>query len=201
METPVWLTDGLLRIAQERPQMSDVLNLKSPRASEAIFLYNIRMVLMTHVITGASVSSLVPEYPVAGFVFGLASHFILDSIPHWDYKLNSESISPEKENNFKIDKNFITDLLKIGIDFLLGLGLVYLFLKNFNLAVIFGIVGGVLPDFLWIVSKYLKCEPFTSICRFHKFVHSKKDLNSWKFWGPALQITVTFLIIFVFKLL
>ena len=48
------------------------------------------MVLTTHAVAGATLATLVPNHPLWGFVIGFGSHFVLDSIPHWDYSLKSK---------------------------------------------------------------------------------------------------------------
>ena len=42
------------------------------------------MVLVPHMLVGAAIGSQVSSYWLA-FLFGLMSHYLLDSLPHWDY--------------------------------------------------------------------------------------------------------------------
>jgi len=79
------------------------------------------MVLATHAITGGAVATLTPGNPALGFLLGLLSHFLLDSIPHWDYRLASKKEDEDNplETSMDMGKDFIRDLFVMGIDLLL----------------------------------------------------------------------------------
>ena len=132
------------------------------------------MTLTSHAIVGAALASAVPTHPLVAFSLGFCSHFLLDAIPHWDYHLNS--MQEDKENplasDMKIGKSFLFDLCKIGLDFLLGFVLAFLFFGRSgnapaNLTLLCGGLGAVLPDFLHFVYFKWKHEPFRSIEKFH----------------------------------
>ena len=110
------------------------------------------MVLSTHVITGGAVATLAPGNPALGFILGFASHFLLDSIPHWDYVLASKKTSGNDPLDTSMDmgKDFIRDLFVMGFDFLIGMIVVYslLYSDSLRFTLMAGIIGGVLPDFL-----------------------------------------------------
>ena len=76
------------------------------------------MTLTTHAVVGAAIATSMPNHPVIGFTLAFASHFVLDAIPHWDYKLSSQKTDNVNSLNdyMIIDRNFFIDLLKIGID-------------------------------------------------------------------------------------
>ena len=65
------------------------------------------MTLTTHAIFGAGLASLMPEHPVAAFIAGFASHFVLDAIPHWDYAILSESVDPNFGKKIIVDRTLI----------------------------------------------------------------------------------------------
>lgn len=159
------------------------------------------MILTTHAITGAAIASTMPNHPIVGFVLGFGSHFLLDSIPHWDYKLGS--ISEDKENpmntDIKINKTFIFDLSKIASDGLIGLILsLYIFAFVLNsqgnssliLATFAGAIGGMLPDALQFVYFKFRREPLVSLQKFHMFIHTKVKLNSRPLIGITSQILI-----------
>ena len=45
------------------------------------------LILATHAIVGAATASQIPNHPVIALLAGIASHFAIDAIPHWDYPL------------------------------------------------------------------------------------------------------------------
>ena len=152
------------------------------------------MVLSTHAVIGAAVAQLFPTHPLVGFTLGFASHFVADAIPHWHYHVGSvvrEEGSKKGVDMVFRNKHFPYDLLKIGTDGLLGLGLAVFFFGASSpvlfSATVFGAVGGMLPDALQFVYWKWKHEPLASLQRFHHWVHAKSDLNARAFVGPAFQ--------------
>ena len=70
------------------------------------------MILTPHILAGAAIGANSSNFLTA-FIFGLASHFVLDALPHWDYI-------------DKIDISRPSHLIKIGLDFILGIIIVLL---------------------------------------------------------------------------
>lgn len=165
------------------------------------------MVLTTHAITGAAIASIIPTHPVLGFVLGFVSHFVLDSIPHWDYKLLSSSKDEKNpmNNDMVINKNFITDLFRIGLDFSFGLILVYLFFgmsesRDFLIALCAGAIGGVLPDALQFVYFKFRHEPIYSLQKFHIWIHSNVSLKHRVLLGVTTQMLFIVIVVLLQKL-
>ena len=136
------------------------------------------MVLTTHSITGAAFAGLLATDPALAFTVGLASHYLFDSIPHWDYKLLSVSKEDDKLD-FKIgSSNFTFDISRIAFDLLLGLVVsYYLFVSvaGFSwLIILAGVIGGVLPDFLQFLNSKVKNRPLAWSQKFHDFFHAEK---------------------------
>ena len=168
------------------------------------------MILTTHAITGAAIASTMPNYPIAGFALGFCSHFLLDSIPHWDYKL--ASISEDKENpmnnDIKINRAFLLDFSKIASDGLIGLGLslfIFAYILNYqgnsNLitATFAGAIGGMLPDALQFIYWKFRREPLVSLQRFHMYIHTRIKLNSRPVIGITSQIVIILCVIGLFS--
>ena len=166
------------------------------------------MTLTAHAIVGASVASLMPSHPVLGFATGFASHFLLDAIPHWDYRLASvkEDSSNPMNNDIFFNINFIFDLFKMSLDAILGI-FIALFLFGFsNLnpasAIFWGAIGALAPDALQFVYLKWKHEPIVSIHQFHILrVHSKKSFNDSPILGIFLQIVVIVFFVTIAKFL
>ncbi len=133
---------------------------------------------------------------VFGFSIGFGSHFILDSIPHWDYKLRSSKRNKQKPltNDIIIGKDFYIDLIKIGLDALLGLALPLFFLgflqHQLILMILCGAIGGMTPDFLQFVYFKWRHEPLISLQKFHISMHAKTGLNDKPLLGVLCQTAI-----------
>jgi len=155
------------------------------------------MILVTHAVVGAGLSTVARANPVFAFGIGFISHFILDAIPHWDYPLQSSTKTQDSnplDADFIIGKAFYRDITKIGVDFLAGILLSYLFfaygssLHSFvRSGVLWGAVGSMTPDFLQFVYTKVRKEPLISLQKFHIFMHTEKRLSARPVLGPALQ--------------
>jgi hypothetical protein len=160
------------------------------------------MTLSTHAVAGAFVGALVSQNLAVAAVVGFASHFLLDAIPHWDYKLASshqDRANPMNNDIDAFDRHFIIDLAKIGLDVVLGLGIVFLLFQNSSFSVIvgafIGAVFGMLPDPLQFVYMKFRREPFVSLQKFHMFMHAKTHLDTRPVLGIGSQlILITFII-------
>ena len=155
------------------------------------------MVLATHSIVGASVAMMMPNHPVLGFCAGFASHFVLDAIPHWDYKLHSVKEDKEKPMNTDMNvfsKMFLLDISKIFLDIMIGMALLYVFFgnKNLSVALFAGAVGGMLPDVLQFVYWKIRKWPFTHLQKIHDWAHTKKKLKHRPILGFIFQLTLIF---------
>jgi len=120
------------------------------------------MVLTPHAIVGATLAGLVPEHPLVGFAFGFISHFVLDAIPHWDYQLDF----------FTTNSLSRGDLIKLTVDFVLGLSLIWFFAP----ALVWGALGGLTPDALQFVYQKTGSRLLASLQRFHLWIHAEKKL-------------------------
>lgn len=165
------------------------------------------MTLTTHAVTGAALASLIPNQPMVGFAVGFLSHFILDAIPHWDYSLGS--MKKDKDNPLNddmiINKDFVKDILKIGLDAALGLLLSYLifgfYLKFSVLMILSGALGSMAPDALQFIYMKWRHEPIVSLQRFHIWIHSKIRLDNRPIIGVGSQIMLILLVVWLIKLI
>src|SRR5262249_4316826 len=78
------------------------------------------MILSTHAIVGAAIASFLPSHSTTAFVLGFASHFVLDTIPHWDYPIRSASVDTEIGAPVTFDRALLRDVVVIGSDGLIG---------------------------------------------------------------------------------
>jgi hypothetical protein len=163
------------------------------------------MTLTTHAIVGAAIAASMPNHPVIGFTLAFASHFILDAIPHWDYKLSSQKtdgVNPLNDDMI-INKDFFVDLSKIGLDAGCGILLVLLVFTLYSPHLFWiplvGVFGAILPDALQFVYFKWRHQPLTSLQRFHIWIHAKHRLDDKPFVGVLLQIALIAIVIFISK--
>lgn len=154
------------------------------------------MTLTTHGILGAATASFFPGfYPLAWFA-SFVSHFFADAIPHWDYQTKSakKNLNP-LANDFIITKESLGDLVKIGLDFNLGLILsllIFPFPEYDPWLILGGAFFAILPDPLQFAYWKIRREPLTSLQRLHIAIHAKTRIRDWRI-GVPLQITIVLL--------
>ncbi|MDP2676166.1 MAG: hypothetical protein Q8O83_00560 [bacterium] len=139
------------------------------------------MILTTHVLGAAVLTKpLLGLHPVLLFVGALASHYLLDIIPHRDYKLDAVI----REGQGKTAKflgihreRLFGDVLKIFIDGAVGAGILFFIIRP-EISIVglvpFGaiVLGAVLPDILQPMFWFFPKGPMPFIHRFHKWVHT-----------------------------
>ncbi len=154
------------------------------------------MTLGTHAAVGAAIATAFPAHPAAAFAAGFVSHFVLDSIPHWDYSLRSmrnKGDSPLQNDMEVWTKDFAVDILKMGADLLLGtaLGLyVFVIVGGSPLVLILaGAAGAVTPDAFHFIYFKIRREPLTTLQRFHIFIQDSIKVKNAAL-GVILQVAV-----------
>lgn len=158
------------------------------------------MVLATHLVTGGILGRALAN-PWTALFFGLLSHFLLDAIPHWDYRLGSRRANKNDklDVDMAINRDFGIDLAKIGIDLTVGVVVLFLTGKLFawpvSATIIWGAIGGVLPDFLQFVYFKLRWPALRQLQRFHIWVHAERKLDDWPVLGPLLQVILALAVI------
>lgn len=140
------------------------------------------MTLTTHAVVGAAMASLVPQNPLLGFTLGFASHFCLDSIPHWAQgEVLLRSVHKETANPLSRrvggGKAFVRDVSIVLADSALGFGaavliLFYLFHVPLHI-VLLGALAGQMPDGLQFI--YIKLRPkfMDGLQRFHESIQEE----------------------------
>jgi hypothetical protein len=162
---------------------------------------------MTHAIAGAAVAELFPSNPTAAFIAAFLSHFVMDAIPHWNYKLLSHKKNPSDPLNgdMVMGKKFIIDISKIFLDFSSGIILSLLLFKHQSdyqaSILILGALGGMLPDALQFAYWKLKIEPFRSLQKLHRWVHTKHEIINHPIFGVISQAAIIAIIVIASRLL
>jgi hypothetical protein len=156
------------------------------------------MILSTHAILGRAIGSLMPGHPVLAFATGIASHFAIDAIPHWDYPLRSISVKPGGRSALVLNRSLLRDLGLITLDACVGLGIaLWLYASPAAVtAVVLGALGAMLPDPLQVAHKLYPREPLRSLQRFHVRIHTKRSLD-WPL-GVSSQLSFVLLVVALF---
>jgi hypothetical protein len=160
------------------------------------------LTLTTHAIVGAAIASAMPTYPSLAIAAAFVSHFLLDAIPHWDYPILSDSVNPNVAASMKYDRALLADMLRIGIDAMLGITLALLFLAktgDFTL-VLCGAIAAILPDALQFAYVRFPREPLISLQRFHCWMHASQSLRERPMLGLFAQIALVFFVLVAAKL-
>ncbi len=167
------------------------------------------MTLSTHAVIGAAVAAALPNHPILGGLFAFGSHFLLDALPHWDYKILSASANPDVPTKLTFDRLFVLDLVRIGGDALLGIAVAAIFFGYFSVDMssssfnpqhwfwLIGALAAILPDFLqFVYSKYPK-GPIAQLQAFHRWIHTSHRLEGQTLLGIASQLVLVALVLLV----
>lgn len=156
------------------------------------------MILGVHAIVGGAVANAIEFGPMTAFFAGWASHYLCDSIPHWDYQLLSAKVDRHNplNNDLIIGQTFYSDLAKLSSDALIGLVLALVFFVNLTkpdnlIVVLAGVVGGLLPDLLQFVYMKFRRQPFIVLQKIHNTTHSSsRRFKEKPLLGFLLQLVV-----------
>ena len=112
------------------------------------------MLLTNHVLSGALIGALVRQ-PVPAFAVGVASHFVLDAMPHW--------------GKWRSRRHFMRVAVPDGLISLAAMGaLAALSPAERRAAVVAGMAGAALPDLDKPAFVYFGRSPFPrAVNRFH----------------------------------
>lgn len=155
------------------------------------------MTLTAHAIVGGAIAAAMPTHPILGIGAAFASHFLIDAIPHYDYKVRSASIHPKKGDPMKYDRALLLDFFSIGTDFALGLLLAFVLFATPAtwFLVLVAAFAGQFPDALQFA--YTRApHVLGGLQRFHEWIHTGYRMRGQLALGIVTQ--VAFLVVFVF---
>jgi hypothetical protein len=133
------------------------------------------MLTTAHAVTGAAIGAILVE-PAVVLPVALASHYFLDTIPHWQ-----ETLAPYVPNKYTY--------MRIPIDLLLSASLVYvvILLKgNHASIIIIGALVANLPDADTLLVPFPKLK--RGILKKHWDWHSKIQRETSSLWGVVTQL-------------
>lgn len=159
---------------------------------------------VSHVVAGAALGSLVgpvPGYNVAAFAVGWGSHYVLDSLPHWERLFGSKGSDFNTDTKASDWPRHI--YYQAIVDGLVAIALLALILAwrseltSFWASPVFwGALGGCLPDLLDNVPYWNRRLAKYSLIKkqrdFHQSIHITDTLQkrSPKYLGLLTQIIV-----------
>jgi hypothetical protein len=166
------------------------------------------MLTVPHALTGAAIGALVKDAtvaPLVAFSVGWVSHYVLDTIPHWE-----RLYRPHDEIKFDTDQSardwpkhiFVQAVL----DVLIATGLImwiYQSRAEVGSVMLWGALGAVLPDLLDNVpfwNRTLRRLPFFSQeQKFHDSIHINEDTQRRvpKILGLLTQVAVVVISLFI----
>lgn len=149
------------------------------------------MILLVHLLLGAAIGSSIKNVPLA-IILAFLSHYLLDFIPHAEY-----SIAEAKKNEWR---KMLLNVLKISIDFCLGILLILIFSKNQPIIYICAFFA-VIPDGLTVINSFMPNKFTEAHDKLHtKRIHFLKYKKISRFWRIASQAMVVLISIILLKL-
>ena len=147
------------------------------------------MILLAHLLLGAAIGSKINNIPLA-VILAFLSHYFLDLFPHIEYPI--ENI---KKNQWSKAKK---DILKVFIDFSLGILLILFLSKNYPL-IYFCAFFAILPDGLSLLNSFIKNDFLLKHSKFHQekihFLKGKKISVFWRIFTQIISIIISILLI------
>lgn len=168
------------------------------------------MTLGTHIVVAGAAGALFAGNPIMAFFLGIASHFAVDAIPHWDWPIKSIQSTGEKATEGKMGGGFsaiLRDFSFAGLDVLWGVVVLSIAASFFNISIfsfwfVAVVAGGVLPDALQLLYFMFKREPLTTIQRFHGWIHTDRKIAVERYIvGPLAQLPVVLIALIIFAIL
>lgn len=163
------------------------------------------MTLATHIAIATAVAGPFARiHPAAAFFAAVASHYLADAIPHWDYSLRSMPDGGNSHNKKWVFTRAALkkDIFHTGLDGLFGILLVSIFTRPSSwpelLAAGCIIIGAILPDVLQGVYYTKKADFLKPLQKLHDYTHSEIKLSPYPLIGIPFQLLILFISILFF---
>lgn len=165
------------------------------------------MTLTTHIIIAGAVTKPLASFnPAFSFFAALASHYLSDAIPHWDYKVSGMEVDDLANNQLTSPQTLIRKGLPyILLDLFIGTLILYIFFQPHTPSEVIRfaltVLGGILPDALqgpyYFLKRFGRERWLRPIQKFHDLMHTKIKLGAYPRFGIPFQILI-FLIFIAF---
>ncbi|MBI4122545.1 MAG: hypothetical protein HY462_00945 [Parcubacteria group bacterium] len=147
------------------------------------------MYLTVHAAAGAAAGTFIAE-PWVAFAAGIATHFILDMIPHGDEGI--ESWTWFKSKLSRIAAATLIDCAVLLVFFLY-------WIQNADMqllpGMLYGAAGGIVPDTIWGLQKLTDTPLLNWYCKLHSAVHrliTKIQITTLQGFGVQLPFLIIF---------
>lgn len=163
------------------------------------------MILATHIVIAAAVAKpLISLHPAFAFFAALASHYLSDAIPHWDYTLSSlENKDNPLQRKWSADRTLLRgDFFRYATDGIAGAALITLLAWPASWHelwwLIAVVIGGVLPDFLQglHMTRLPALQWLEHHRRFHDRIHTTIKLGPYPLIGIPFQAAIFLLALY-----
>ncbi len=147
------------------------------------------MTSTAHALIGTVIAAKVGN-PALAIPIALASHFLADSVPHWDTAYHRRQKSKTRL--------ITTSLIDLVFGFILAWALIVFLFPSTNLAYAFIIIiASQLPDWLTVPYLFLNFNfpPFSTMYKIQK----KFDTHLGLPWGFTNQVVVVVVLVFLAK--
>ncbi|MSU60648.1 MAG: hypothetical protein EXS52_01885 [Candidatus Staskawiczbacteria bacterium] len=147
---------------------------------------------------GAAIGSSVKNAPLA-VILALLGHYFLDLFPHIEY-LDGVENSITKLKSAERSKK-IKDLVKVFLDFCLGILLIFLFSRNFPIIYLCAFIA-IVPDGLTVIHSLFPKLGLT----LHHYIHGTtihyltKQKNFPVYWKILTQVIVVIVSVILLKI-
>lgn len=153
------------------------------------------MILTPHILAGAAIGSKFKTYKwfFILIILSLASHFILDMFPHYEYSIDGL----RDMGSFY----FYIDVLKVVVDLFAGIAMVYLTgsqRKNSGLIISSGLIAA-LPDFFMFLSWHFNFWLFNFFSYLNHLFHFSVAAQASPMIGFLTEIIVTIAAIIILR--
>lgn len=134
------------------------------------------MILLVHMLLGSLIGQKIAN-PFLAIILAFLSHYMLDFIPHIEYKIKKVSVI---------------------LDFICGIVLIFLFSKN-TFFIYLCAFFAILPDGFSVLNWFVKNKILNKHSKLHQEkLHFLRDKKISIFWRIFSQIFVVFLCLFAF---
>ena len=147
------------------------------------------MILLVHMLFGAVFGSIINN-PLLAVFLAFLGHYFLDIFPHIEY-----SIPNIVSKNWK---NSLPDFLKVFLDFLLGIFLIFILSNNKPIIYICTFFS-ILPDGLTLLTsilpKFLKRHNEIHTENIHYLTKQKNFPNYWKIFTQMVVVIISVILL------
>ena len=159
------------------------------------------MILVSHGIIGAALTHRSLGLATV-FLVGVASHYLMDMIPHWHYNVPRIKHAVSETHGIKtlsIKASLVPEFMYILIDLMLGFLLSLIIFGGSSEAIVLGVFGAIFPDLLVGLGRFFPISVLVWHDQFHRWMHSNVMLDDSPIIGILFQALTVFLFIYLFR--